>query len=223
MAETLRLLHWGRTRYRDAWARQRALVAQRLEDSCPDTVVFTEHAPVYTLGARAGADRHLVWDAAARAQAGIEVVETNRGGDVTYHGPGQLVGYPIIDWRHRADLHAYLRELEGALIEALAELGLTAERRPGLTGLWIGPRKLVAIGVAVRRWITYHGFALNVAPRLDHFSGIVPCGIDAETGTVTSLERELGTRPDPETVETAVWGALRNWLSGPGTRAPERR
>ncbi len=197
----LAVVRWGRTVYADALARQTALQAARLDGLAPDTLVFTEHEPVYPLGLRAGADQHLVWDAAALARENIALHATNRGGDITYHGPGQLVAYPIVSLDRRRDLHAYLRFLEDVLIAVAARHGLTAARREGLTGIWVDNRKLAAIGVAVRRWVTMHGIALNVAPDLRHFGGIVPCGIAATDGTVTSLAAELGARcPTLETV-----------------------
>ncbi len=195
---------WGRTRYADARARQEDLVARRLAGGAPDTLVFTEHEPVFTVGLRAGADRHLVWDADRLAREGVEVAATNRGGDITYHGPGQIVGYPVVSLDHVRDLHAYLRFLEQVLIDAVARFGLAAARRPGLTGIWIGQRKIAAIGVAVRRWVAYHGFALNVNSRLDHFGGIVPCGIAATDGTVTSLAAELGRETDLAAVRAVL-------------------
>lgn len=189
-------IDWGRTRYEDAWKRQEERVAQRIEGAVPDALIFTEHEPVYTIGLRNGAERHLVWQAARLQREGIEISKTNRGGDITYHGPGQIVGYPIVDLGPRRDLHAYLRFLEQVLIHSVGALGLAASRRPGKTGIWLGERKIAAIGVAVRRWVAYHGFALNVSPNLAHFNGIVPCGIAAQEGTVTSVEAELG-RPIP--------------------------
>jgi lipoyl(octanoyl) transferase len=193
----LALLDWGRTRYEPAWRAQEELVARRLANGIPDTLVFTEHDPVYTVGLRSGAEKHLVWDAPRLARAGIEVVKTNRGGDITYHGPGQIVGYPIVSLDTHRDLHAYLRFLEEVLIAALARFGLVAARRAGLTGIWIAERKVAAIGVSVRRWVAYHGFALNVAPDLAHFTGIIPCGIAASDGTVTSLAAEFTARGLP--------------------------
>ncbi|MGA1205048.1 MAG: lipoyl(octanoyl) transferase LipB [Opitutales bacterium] len=184
---------WGRTAYRAAWDRQLELVEQRQANARPDTLVLTEHNPVFTIGARPGADQHLVWSEQILAQQGIEVVRTNRGGDITYHGPGQIVGYPIMNLRDKKDLHAYLRNLEEVLIRTVAHFGITASRREGKTGIWIDGRKIAAIGVAVKTWITYHGFALNVNPDLAHFSGIVPCGIT--DGTVTSLEQECEDPP----------------------------
>ncbi|HKK18772.1 MAG TPA: lipoyl(octanoyl) transferase LipB [Opitutales bacterium] len=186
----IEIIDWGRTAYAEAFERQKARVDLRKAGECGDALVFTEHDPVFTLGLRKGADRHLIWDEAMMAQQGIEVFKSNRGGDITYHGPGQLVGYPILSLQMRKDLHAYLRDLEEVVIETLAHFGLNAARRGGKTGIWLESRKICAIGVAVKSWITYHGFALNVDPDLNHFGGIVPCGIT--DGTVTSMANELG-------------------------------
>lgn len=196
------VVDWGRTEYRDAWARQHRLIEDRLAGRIGDTLVFTEHEPVYTLGVRPGAARHLLIDEAEAAARGIAVVQSNRGGDITYHGPGQIVGYPIIDLDRRRDLHAYLRLLEQVVINAVGALGLAASRRPGRTGIWLGPRKVAAIGVASRRWITYHGFALNVNVDLGPFAGIVPCGL--ADSAVTSLRQELGRELDLGEVKQVV-------------------
>jgi len=195
-------LDWGRTGYADAWKRQEELVARRNAGEAGDTLVFTEHNPVYTLGLRLGAEQNLIWDAAELARRGIEVVQTNRGGDITYHGPGQIVGYPVINLAPRQDLHAYLRFLEQVLINSVGQLGLAADRRAGKTGIWLGPRKIAAIGVAVKRWTTFHGFALNVNTDLTPFSGIVPCGIT--DGTVTSMQLELGRPVDEAEVKRVL-------------------
>ncbi|HLP06975.1 MAG TPA: lipoyl(octanoyl) transferase LipB [Opitutaceae bacterium] len=208
---------WGRTRYRDAWQRQDELVAARLAGSTPDTLVFTEHEPVFTMGMRRGAEQNLVWTPPQLAAQGIEVVPTNRGGDITYHGPGQIVGYPIVSLEPRRDLHAYLRFLEQVLIDTVARHGLVAARRDGKTGIWLGTRKIAAIGVAVKRWVAHHGFALNVATNLGHFGGIVPCGIT--DGTVTSLAAELGPRcPSLEQVRADLaaefWSRWPRFLAG---------
>lgn len=193
---------WGRTRYAEAFTRQKALVERRRHDEVPDTIVFTEHDPVFTVGLRKGADAHLLWTEEECRRRGIDFVRTNRGGDITYHGPGQIVAYPVISLRERRDLHAYLRALEAVVIRSLAGFGLEADRREGKTGIWTGERKICAIGVAVRAWITYHGFALNLDPDLTHFEGIVPCGIT--DGTVTSMERELGRAVDPAEVKRRI-------------------
>ena len=197
-------LDWGRTHYESARERQNELVSQRIAGEIGDTLVFTEHEPVFTLGLRRESEQHLVWDEAQLARQGVKVVKTNRGGDITYHGPGQIVGYPIVSLAQRQDLHAYLRFLEQVLINSLGTLGLAAARREGKTGIWLGPRKIAAIGVAVRRWVAYHGFALNVSPDLSHFQGIVPCGISAADGTVTSLQAELGRNVDLAEVKAVL-------------------
>ena len=205
-------IDWSRTRYADAYARQLELVSRRIRNEITDTLILTEHHPVFTIGRRKDARQHLVWDSSQLQQQGVEVEETNRGGDITYHGPGQIVGYPIMDLRENRDLHRYLRHMEEALIRTLAHYGLFAGRREGMTGIWLGHRKIAAIGIAVKQWVTYHGFALNVAPTLHHFSGIVPCGI--VDGTVTSMHAELGYMPDLPTVKHLLtvefWGIFAN-------------
>lgn len=200
-------LDWGRTEYAEALARQEDLVARRNAGDIGDTLVFTEHDPVYTLGVRKGAEQNLLWGEAELARRGLPVFKTNRGGDITYHGPGQIVGYPIINLAPRKDLHAYLRFVEQVLINAVGTFGLAAARRDGKTGIWLGPRKIAAIGIAVKKWTTYHGFALNVNPDLAPFSGIVPCGIT--DGTVTSMAAELGSAPSTEEVKRVL--ALEFW------------
>jgi len=190
----------GRVDYASALEMQRELVEDRRAGRIGDTLVLLEHPPVITLGAKTrGSRANVVASPSALAAEGVEVHETGRGGDVTYHGPGQLVGYPIFDLRpDRCDVHRYVRDLEEALIAAVERLGVRAGRVKGLTGVWVGPEgreeKLAAIGVRISRWITSHGFALNVGTDLRHFDLIVPCGI-TDRG-VTSLERLLG-RPVP--------------------------
>ena len=198
----LDIIDWGRTEYEDAFDRQKALVDLRRSGDAPDTLVFTEHAPVYTIGMRKGADQHLIWNEAQLKAQGVTVIRSNRGGDITYHGPGQIVGYPILSLQERRDLHAYLRDLEAVVIRTLATFGLQSARREGKTGIWLDERKICAIGVAVRTWVTYHGFALNVNPDMSHFNGIVPCGIT--DGTVTSLQAELGETIDLDVVKTRL-------------------
>ena len=202
VAPALVTLDWGRTAYGDAWQRQEELVVRRNAGEIGDTLVLTEHEPVYTLGVRKGADQHLIWDEAELARRGIAVCKTNRGGDITYHGPGQIVGYPIINLAARKDLHAYLRLLEQVMINTVGTFGLAAARREGKTGIWLGTRKIAAIGVAVKKWTTYHGFALNVDADLAPFGGIVPCGIT--DGTVTSIAAELGRAPSSEEVKRVL-------------------
>ena len=147
------------------------------------------------MGMRKDSEQHLLWTEAECSRKGIAVYKSNRGGDITYHGPGQIVGYPILSLAHRKDLHAYLRDIEEVIIRTLAIYGLAAARRKGHTGIWLNnERKICAIGVAVRSWVTYHGFALNVCPNMAHFDGIVPCGII--DGSVTSLDNELDEAVD---------------------------
>lgn len=180
--------------YRRAWRLQRELVERRQRDEIPDVLLLTEHPPVFTLGKSAHRE-HLLEPPAMLAERGAEVVETDRGGDVTFHGPGQLVAYPIVHLaRWKRDVHAYLRALEAAAIETAAGFGTAASRRDGLTGVWCSaggaPRKLASIGVRVSRWVASHGLAFNVSTDLAWFSHIVACGIHgAET---TSLEAETG-------------------------------
>jgi lipoyl(octanoyl) transferase len=211
-------IDWGRTGYEGARQRQEDRVGVRIDGQTPDALIFTEHDPVYTMGLRAGSESHLVWDESARAKEGVEIAKTNRGGDITYHGPGQIVGYPIVSLDRHRDLHAYLRLLEQVLIDSVATFGLKADCRAGKTGIWIGSRKIAAIGVAVRRWVAYHGFALNVNVNLHHFSGIVPCGIAAEDGTVTSMQAELGGNVDQEKVKAALanefWKQFATFIQG---------
>ncbi len=187
---------------------QNRLVEERKAGKIPDQLLLLEHPPVITLGARARLNRsHLLATPAELDRAGVELLEAGRGGDVTYHGPGQLVGYPIIDLRpDRCDVHRYVRDLEEVMIRAAAAFGIAAERASGLTGAWVGRDKLAAIGVRVSRWVTSHGFAFNVATDLSHFAFIVPCGI-RDRG-VTSLTRLIG-RPVPSApVEDAVVAAF---------------
>lgn len=184
-------LDWGLTDYEDAFEKQQKLVESRISNEIENTLVFTEHHPVYTLGKRKGTEDHLIWNKETLKAHGIKLAKTNRGGDITYHGPGQIVGYTILSLQKTKDLHAFLRSLEQVLINALGYHGLIAGRKEGKTGIWIKDRKIAAIGVAVKRWVTYHGFALNVKNNLDHFAGIIPCGISPTQGTVSSMEKEL--------------------------------
>jgi lipoate-protein ligase B len=175
--------------YGAAWALQRELVAARQAGRIRDVVLLVEHPPVITIG-RAGRSANILVPRALLAAQGIEVFEVERGGDVTYHGPGQLVGYPIVDLRALdEDVVRYVRLLEGALIGTLGRFGISAGRVRGYPGVWAGDAKIAAIGVAVKRKVTMHGFALNVAPHLDHFALINPCGL---AKPITSIARVLG-------------------------------
>ena len=194
--------------YAEGLELQRELVERRKAGEISDQLLLLEHPPVITLGVKTRNDRsHVVATPQALEDEGVEVFESGRGGDVTYHGPGQLVGYPILDLRpDRCDVHRYVRDLEEVLIRTAATFGITAGRMPGLTGAWVGDEKLAAIGVRIARWVTSHGFALNVSTNLSHFGLIVPCGI-TDKG-VTSLEK-LVARPVPMAdVEAAVTEAF---------------
>jgi lipoyl(octanoyl) transferase len=186
----------GTIGYQDALDLQSQLVEDRKQGRIPDQLLLLEHPAVITLGVRTRSDRtHVLASPESLAAQGVGLFETGRGGDVTYHGPGQLVGYPIIDLNpDRRDVHRYVRDLEDVLIRTVAAFGISAARITGLTGIWVGDEKLAAIGVRISRWVTSHGFALNVSTDLSQFGLIVPCGI-TDKG-VTSMEQLL-SRPIP--------------------------
>ena len=177
--------------YEEALALQRRLVEERKAERVPDLLLLLQHPPVITLGVKGDGGRANIVATPERLEAlGISIHETGRGGDVTYHGPGQIVGYPIVDLRpDRCDVHRYVRDVEEVMIRVCADYGVSAGRITGLTGAWVGAEKIGAIGVRISRWITSHGFAFNVSTDLDHFRLIVPCGI-SDRG-VTSLEKAL--------------------------------
>jgi lipoate-protein ligase B len=178
--------------YLEALELQRSLARDRISGTIPqDLLLLVEHPPVVTLG-RSSKQKHLVASPEFLQSKGVELYEVERGGDVTFHGPGQLVGYPIIDLkRHRQDLHWYLRKIEEALINSLDDYGIPGERNTAYTGVWTRGKKIASIGVHARDWVTWHGFALNVTTDLSYFDLIVPCGIDGVA--MTSISRELGS------------------------------
>jgi lipoate-protein ligase B len=203
---SLEAVDLGRMRYSEALRIQEKLVEERKRGEGQDTLLFVEHPHVITMG-RNGNEHHLLAGSEVLARTGIEFFETNRGGDVTYHGPGQLVGYPIFDLREwRRDVHAFFRGVEEALIQALSSVGVEAERLPqkGYEGVWVRGAKIAAIGIHISRWITSHGFALNVDTDLSYFKYIVPCGL---TKPVCSL-RSLGSKVTREDMMSAVVGAF---------------
>jgi lipoyl(octanoyl) transferase len=181
----------GLTQYETAWERQRELFLSRLDGDRGDSLMLLEHPPTYTLGRRTMPE-DLVYGAEECAARGIEIYKVDRGGRATYHGPGQLVGYPILALGERYDVISYLRNLEEVLIRTASDFGVRAGRDPDHTGVWVGLNKIAAIGVKITRGITMHGFAFNVTTDLKMFEGIVPCGI--EQRWVTSLEAEAGQR-----------------------------
>ena len=199
MARTLTVYQLGRIPYARAHALQERLVEARKEALIDDTLLLLEHPKVITLG-RAAKRAHVLLDEQALAARGYELFEIGRGGDATFHGPGQLVAYPIVDLKpERADVRRYVRDLEETMIRMCADHGLVAGRVDKLNGAWIGDRKVGAVGVRISRWVTMHGFALNVNTELESFSAIVPCGI--QDRGVTSLSRELGRTVLREEVE----------------------
>jgi lipoyl(octanoyl) transferase len=206
---TVEVRRLGVVSYPEGLELQRRLVEQRKAGQIPDQLLLLEHPPVITLGVKTRNDRsNIVAAPDILAAQGVEVFETGRGGDVTYHGPGQLVGYPIVDLKpDRCDVHRYVRDIEEVMILTAAAFGVRAGRLPGLTGAWVGNQKLAAIGVRIARWVTSHGFALNVNTALDHFDFIVPCGI-TDKG-VTSLQLLLGRPVAMAEVETVVEGTFR--------------
>lgn len=202
MSRELEIVGLGRMPYAEALELQRRLAKERIEKRRKnDLLLLVEHPPVITLG-RGFRPEHLRTPRALLEARGIEVHEIERGGDVTFHGPGQLVGYPIFDLaEHRPDLHWFLRRLEEALMAALGQFGIEARRREGYTGVWVQDRKIASIGIHVRQWVTWHGFALNVTTDLSYFDLIVPCGIPGVR--MTSMQRELGEKAPRD-----LWGRV---------------
>ena len=210
---TLEVQRLGVVSYAEGLEIQKGLVEQRKAGTIPDQLLLLQHPPVITLGVKARNDRsHIVASPDVLASEGVEVFETGRGGDVTYHGPGQLVGYPIIDLKpDRCDVHQYVRDLEEVMILIAAAFGVEAGRISGLTGAWVGNDKLAAIGVRIARWVTSHGFAFNVNTPLNHFDLIVPCGI-TDKG-VTSLGKLIDKSIPMADVEEAAVKSFREVFS----------
>ena len=202
----------GLTPYSEALEFQRRIAAARIAGEIDrDVLLLLEHNPVVTLG-RSSKDKHVVASRSFLAEHGVDLFEVERGGDVTFHGPGQLVGYPIIDLKqHRQDLHWYLRTLEQALISTLSAFEIAAELKAGYTGVWTGGRKIASIGVHARDWVTWHGFALNVTTDLSYFDMIIPCGIPGVV--MTSIEKETGSTIAMERVETEFAGQFARLFS----------
>jgi len=219
---------WGLTDYKEAWDRQEALFGQTVElktkirnrkitsegdeyseedELTPNYLIFCEHPHVYTLG-KSGKPEHLLLDEKGLKEKNAVFHPINRGGDITYHGPGQIVGYPILDLDNFfTDIHLYLRTLEEAVILTMADYGLKGDRYPGYTGVWLdsdneNARKICAMGVRCSRWVTMHGFAFNINTDLDYFNNIVPCGIDDKA--VTSMQKELGKKADIEDIKNKL-------------------
>ncbi len=192
----------GLVDYKEAWDLQKKIFELRRGNQVPDTFFMLQHPHTYTLG-KVADKSNLLSSEEQLKDAGVSVYEIDRGGDITYHGPGQIVGYPIISlsgWKE--DTHLYLRSLEEVIIQTLSSYGIESERNPKYTGVWIGDRKIAAIGIKVSRWITMHGFAFNINTDLSFFNGIIPCGIKEKE--VTSLQKELGREIDIEEVKNIL-------------------
>jgi lipoyl(octanoyl) transferase len=196
------LVNAGCLEYQKAWDLQRQVNRARLVGEIADTLILTEHPHTFTLG-KTGEENNLVTEESALQQRGIKVYRIDRGGDITYHGPGQIIGYPILDLKqYYLDVHRYLRELEEVLIAMLSEYGLSGKRFEGFTGVWVNGAKVSAIGIKVSRWVTMHGFALNVNTDLSYFGNIVPCGIPDKP--VTSMQKLLGYEVDCAEVQEII-------------------
>ncbi|CAM3562340.1 lipoyl(octanoyl) transferase LipB [Sphingobacterium prati] len=222
MNKVVQFQDWGLVDYQEAWDRQESIFKSVLDvkhdnrvnattTDTPNYLIFTAHPHVYTLG-KSGHEEYLLLDEKGLEEKEAKFYKINRGGDITYHGPGQIVGYPILDLDNFfTDIHLYLRTLEEAIILTCADYGVPAGRYPGFTGVWIEPdkptaRKICAMGVRASRWVTMHGFAFNVNTDLDYFSNIIPCGIDDKD--VTSLKRELGQEVDMDEVKEKLRGHI---------------
>ncbi len=186
MAVTYNILDLGKSHYNDAWELQKRLQSQRISGQIDDQLLLVEHFPVYTLGKNTPRE-HLL----TKESDNISIIQTDRGGDITFHGPGQLVGYPILDLnQYKRSITWYMRELEQLIIDVLKEYDINAERKKGLTGVWVKGKKIAALGVRISKWVTMHGFSLNINPDLKYYQGIIPCGI--KDYGVTSMADLLG-------------------------------
>ena len=190
MSRKVCLVNLGLTEYGKVYQLQKRLLEERKADRCPDTLILCEHLPVFTIG-RTGSSTNVVVEEKVYRAAGIELVHIDRGGDITYHGPGQLVAYPVLDLKNYGrDVHKYIRKLEEVIVRLLSKFDVKGERKEGYTGVWVGDEKIAAIGIGVSKWVSYHGIAFNVDPDMSHFSMIVPCGL--KRVKVTSLSATTG-------------------------------
>ena len=200
--KSIELIEPGITNYREAWESQKRLFNRVVEERSQNYLILTEHDPVITIG-KSGSLKNLLTEPSHLVSKGIDLVDIDRGGDITFHGPGQLVGYPIIDLsQFQKDIHWYLRTIEEVIIQLLREFNIEGIRIPDLTGVWVKNRKICAIGVKVTRWVTMHGFALNISTDLNYFNHIIPCGI-SDHG-VTSIFEELGNIVDQKDVVNSL-------------------
>ncbi len=201
--KTIELIESGITDYHDVWEFQKKLFNQVVEKRSQNFLILTEHKPVITIG-KTGSLKNLLTEPSHLISKGIDIIEIDRGGDITFHGPGQLIGYPILDLsQFRKDVHWYLRNIEEVIIQTLKDFRIQGDRIPGLTGVWVKKKKICAIGVKVSRWVTMHGFALNISTNLDYFNHIIPCGI-SDHG-VTSVFEETGNNVDQKDVIRSLY------------------
>ena len=208
MAVNYNILDLGKSDYNDAWELQKKLQSQRISGQIDDQLLLVEHFPVYTLGKNTPKE-HLL----TKESDNISIIQTDRGGDITFHGPGQLVGYPILDLnQYKRSITWYMRELEQLIIDVLKEYDINAERKKGLTGVWVKGKKIAALGVRISKWVTMHGFSLNINPDLKYYQGIIPCGI--KDYGVTSMSDLLGDDVPgmSEIKETLVQHFIQNFL-----------
>lgn len=190
MNNAITISNLGLKDYQQTYKIQKELVKQRTAGKIPDTLILVEHPPVFTIG-RSGSRKNILIPLVKLKEEGIKVYEIDRGGDITYHGPGQIVGYPIIDLKkYGKDIHLYLRTLEDVLIRLLKDFNISSKRIQGMTGVWIKDKKIASIGIGVSKWITYHGFCLNIDPNMKHFAMINPCGLNKP---VTSMKEQLNS------------------------------
>jgi len=202
MRPRLRVMYLGNQEFKETYQLQMSLVKKRAVNESMDTLLLVEHLPVITVG-RDGSLNNLLLNEEELKEKGIDIYETNRGGDITYHGPGQLVGYPILNLKnYKKDLHWLLRAYEQVFIELLKKFNIKGTRIPGLTGVWVGDKKITSIGIGVKRWVSYHGFAFNINPDLSNFNYIIPCGI--EDKGVTSLQEHFSAKLDKKEIINSV-------------------
>ncbi len=206
MQEILNIINLGLKDYQETYKIQKKLIKERFEGKIPDTLILVEHLPVFTIG-KSGNKKNIHVPLERLKKEGIKIYEIDRGGDITYHGPGQIVGYPIIDLRkYERDVHLYLRKLEEVIIKLLKDFSIEAGRIKDMTGVWVNNKKIASIGIGISKWVTYHGFSLNIDPNMKHFAMINPCGLGKP---VTSMKEQLNSKyPERREIEEKLAGTF---------------
>ncbi len=206
MQEILNIINLGLKDYQETYKIQKKLIKERFEGKIPDTLILVEHPSVFTIG-RSGSRKNILTPLEKLKEEGMQVYEIDRGGDITYHGPGQIVGYPVIDLRkHGKDIHLYLRKLEEVIIKLLKDFSIEAGRIKDMTGVWVNNKKIASIGIGVSKWVTYHGFSLNIDPNMKYFAMINPCGLGKP---VTSMKEQLNSKcPERREIEEKLAGTF---------------